>query len=104
MFAAAADDSAGPTGTKPFDRRTAVAAVQSKADHIAGCRRRIDPSGDVKTEITFAPNGRITKVVVVNRPYQTGHVATCVTKILKAVRIPPFSGEAATVKTSFPLR
>ena len=86
----------------PFDFEAAMSAVA--AQHIGPVQCGLDAVGAVPVSITFAPSGHATRAVVENGALRGTDAGSCVARALRAVTIPPFSGDAATVRTSVLLR
>jgi hypothetical protein len=83
----------------PFDVKAAGTAVAKAASRARSCKRG-GPSGTAVVTVTFAPSGYTTSAVV-SGDYANGTAAgNCIAGTLRAIRVPPFSGEPVSVKKS----
>jgi hypothetical protein len=90
-----------PTATA-FDFGAAMTAVTAAGIGPSQCGP--DAVGAASVVVTFAPSGRVTRAVVENGPLRGTDVGGCVAMHLRDVRIAPFEGEIATVRTTVFLR
>ena len=86
----------------PFDFSAAMNAVASA--NIGPVQCGPDAIGATPVAITFAPSGQATHAVVENGSLRGSETGSCVARELRKVRIPPFDGDSATVRTSVLLR
>lgn len=86
----------------PFDFSAAMNAVA--ASHIGPTQCGPDASGAAPVAITFAPSGEATHAVIENGALRGTPTGGCVVRELRKVRIPPYEGDLATVRTSVLLR
>lgn len=93
------DRTAAPVNP-PFDRKAAAEAIRAASARASTCGstgRRETP----RIGITFAPSGRATLAVIEGDNSLRGNaVGSCVARVMRSVRVPPFSGEHVTVHTS----
>jgi hypothetical protein len=94
--AQAAPEAAAP----PFDKELAKKALAEAAAQAASCGDgKLNESARVA--ITFAPSGRATVAVVEGASSIKGSaVGSCVAAKMRQARLPAFSGEFVTVRTS----
>jgi hypothetical protein len=59
--------------------------------------------GGGRVTITFAPSGRPTTVAVTGELAGTT-VGSCVARLFRAARVPPFSGDPVTVSKAFTVK
>jgi hypothetical protein len=59
--------------------------------------------GNGKVSITFAPSGRPTSVAVTGDLAGTT-VGSCVARLFRAARVPPFSGDPVSVSKAFSVK
>jgi hypothetical protein len=101
MFAAAASANAGTHDA--FDNAAARSMVESLASRLSACREIGSKPSPLTVEVSFAPSG-IAIGAKVGTPYGGTAPGGCMESALKSVRVKPFSGATATVKTSVQLR
>ena len=89
---------AGAAGTAPFDKLTALRAFAKDPTKVARCRNRAEPEGTAHVTVTIDPSGRVTDARVLQAPYVGTLTAKCIISRIKGVTIPPFSGEAVTLR------
>ena len=98
---APAESAAKPAaGGADFDPGAAKTALTAAANNAASCKEPGGPTGSGKVSITFAPSGRPTSVAVTGELAGTT-VGSCVAKLFRAARVPPFGGEPVSVSKSF---
>jgi len=86
------------TPTAPFDASAARARVS--AISLAGCSVTEGPFGSGSARVTFDPAGFVSDVTVA-APFAGTREGMCVSRVLRSVRVPPFSGARAMVTRSF---
>jgi predicted Zn finger-like uncharacterized protein len=97
---AAAPTAAAASNAGPFDTAAAKEALTTTAGNAASCKQADGPTGNGKVSITFAPSGRPTSVAVTGDLAGTT-VGSCVARMFRSVKVPPFSGDPVTVAKSF---
>jgi hypothetical protein len=86
----------------PFDFGATMNAVASA--NIGPVQCGPDAIGATPVAITFAPSGQATHAVIENGSLRGTDAGSCVARELRKVRISPFEGDTATVRTSVLLR
>ncbi|HVW24339.1 MAG TPA: hypothetical protein VHC69_03170 [Polyangiaceae bacterium] len=86
----------------PFDFSAAMNAVAST--NIGPVQCGPDAIGATPVAITFSPSGQATHAVIENGSLRGTETGSCIARELRKVRIPPFDGDTATVRTSVLLR
>ncbi len=98
------DTAAKPAGGGgAFDTAAAKEALTAAANNASSCREATGPMGSGKVSITFAPSGRPTSVAVTGDLAGTS-VGSCVARLFRAARVPPFSGEPVSVSKAFAVK
>jgi predicted Zn finger-like uncharacterized protein len=87
-------------GGAEFDTASAKTALTAAANNASSCKEAGGPTGSGKVSITFAPSGRPTSVAVTGDLAGTT-VGSCVAKLFRAARVPPFSGDPVSVSKAF---
>lgn len=88
-------------GLASFDKRAALASLQTVTSQATACRRLDGPKGSGKALVTFAPSGRVTGVTITGGNFQGTKVGSCVAGIFRRAKVPSFSGDAVTVAKAF---
>ena len=86
----------------PFDFGAAMDAVARTPVGPEQCGP--EAVGAASVAIRFSPSGHATRAVVESGPLRGTEAGSCVARELGKVRIAPFDGDAATVRTSIRLR
>jgi hypothetical protein len=89
-----------PADVPPFDRAAAATALGTAAAQAQSCKTIGGPTGKGQATVTFAPSGRVTSASV-SGDVAGSSVGSCVAKLFRSTRVPPFSGEAVTVAKRF---
>jgi hypothetical protein len=97
------ETAAKPSGGGEFDTAAAKAALTAAANNASSCREATGPMGGGKVSITFAPSGRPTSVAVTGELAGTT-VGSCVARLFRAARVPPFSGDPVSVSKAFTVK
>ena len=97
---AAASTTASPAGGAAFDTGAAKEVLTAAAGNVASCKEMGGPVGSGKVSITFAPSGRPTSVAVSGALTTVG---SCVARLFRSVKVPPFAGDPVTVAKGFSL-
>jgi predicted Zn finger-like uncharacterized protein len=104
------DDAPAPkeSASKPaaggsFDVAAAKTALASAANNASSCKEATGPMGNGKVSITFAPSGRPTSVAVTGDLAGTS-VGSCVARLFRGVKVPPFSGDPVSVSKAFSVK
>jgi eukaryotic-like serine/threonine-protein kinase len=84
----------------PLNRGSALAALSSAANSVAGCARADGPSGSGSASITFSPEGPVSAVRL-SAPFAGTPVGACVQNAFRGAHVPAFSGSAVTLSKSF---
>jgi eukaryotic-like serine/threonine-protein kinase len=84
----------------PLNRNAALTALSRAASSAASCRRDDGPTGVGTVSVTFSPEGPVSSVDVAS-PFAGTQVGRCVEALFRAVHVPPFSGNRATLNKSF---
>jgi hypothetical protein len=92
-----------PAGGGAFDPGAAKEALTAAANNAPSCREATGPMGGGRVTITFAPSGRPTTVAVTGELAGTT-VGSCVARLFRAARVPPFSGDPVTVSKAFTVK
>ena len=85
-----------------LDFAAAMSAVASMSIGPEQCGP--DAVGDAAVAVTFVPSGQAVRAVIEGGPLRGTATGSCVALRLRHVRIEPFEGEAATVRTTIMLR
>jgi hypothetical protein len=85
-----------------LDFAAAMGAVASMSIGPKQCGP--DAVGDAVVAVTFVPSGQAVRAVIEDGPLRGTATGSCVALRLRNVRIEPFEGEAATVRTRIALR
>jgi len=91
---------AEPESYTPFDRDSAVSALNAAAKSAARCRSDEGPFGAARVAVTFAPNGNTTTAVVEGPPFAGTPVGSCIARTFREARVSPFTGAPVTVRKS----
>ncbi|HEX6277747.1 MAG TPA: zinc-ribbon domain-containing protein [Polyangiaceae bacterium] len=94
------DEAKPAAGGAEFDTASAKTALTAAAANAGSCKEAGGPTGTGKVSITFAPSGRPTSVAVTGDLAGTT-VGSCVAKLFRAARVPPFSGDPVSVSKAF---
>lgn len=100
----AEEEPAPKTGNAPpasFDKRAAIAALQTAASASTACRRLDGPTGAGRATVTFAPSGRVTNVQISGGSFGGTSVGSCVAGVFRRAKIPSFTGSSVTVAKGF---
>jgi hypothetical protein len=85
---------------QPFDRDAAANALGEAASNASGCKDPNGPTGSGQATVTFATSGRVTSANV-NGDFAGTSVGTCVVKLFRSAKVPPFAGDPVTVSKRF---
>jgi len=85
----------------PFNREVALAVLGLAASRAPSCKRPDGPTGAAKVYVTFDPSGTVVNANVLGAPIAGSAVAQCVVNLFRRVKVPPFSGERASVSRDF---
>lgn len=85
-----------------FDFAAAMNAVANAGVGANGCGP--EATGNVPVAVTFAPGGFVTHAVVEDGALRGTAAGSCVARQLRTVRVAPFQGRMATVRTTVVLR
>jgi hypothetical protein len=95
----------GPTSTAKFNNKAAnVSLAKLLARARSSCKKPGDPSGTALAIVTFANTGRVVATSVSGVKITGTPVATCIANTLKSAKVPPFAGEAVTMKKTLKLK
>jgi hypothetical protein len=86
------------TGTEPFNKAAAGAALSQAATQASGCRQAGDPSGTAQVEVTFSPTGRATRAIIGGPPFRGTATGSCIAQTMRTASVPPFAGDLVTVQ------
>ncbi len=89
-----------PAERAPLNRNAALTALSRAASAAASCRRDDGPTGVGTVSVTFSPEGPVSSVDVAS-PFAGTQVGHCIEALFRAVHVPPFSGNRATLSKSF---
>jgi hypothetical protein len=92
-----------PSSGGSFDVAAAKTALASAANNASSCREATGAMGNGKVSITFAPSGRPTSVAVTGDLAGTT-VGSCVARLFRAVKVPPFTGDPVSVSKAFSVK
>jgi hypothetical protein len=101
LFASGAQNS--QPGSQAFDKPLAEKVLTALAARAANCRKNAEPPGMVSLVVRFDPNGLITDVRVVGKPYENTATAHCVASRFLGARVQAFKGEPQTLVKNFML-
>jgi hypothetical protein len=87
-------------GNTTFDRDSAANALSDAALRAATCKQLGGPTGPGQATVTFSPSGSVATASV-GGEFAGTMVGACITKLFRAVTVPPFSGEVVTVSKRF---
>jgi len=85
-----------------FDLAAAVQAVEGSGVGTGDCGP--EANGKVAVAVTFAPSGETKRAVVEDGPLRGTATGSCIALRLRRVRIAPFDGSLATLRTTLTLR
>lgn len=91
-----------PPPLTAFDFAAAMNAVTNAGVGANDCGP--EATGSVPVAVTFAPGGFVTHAVVENGALRGTAAGSCVARQLRSVRVAPFQGRTATVRTTVVLR
>lgn len=107
----AAHENRGKPATAPVTAATTLTPFDFSGAMNAVIAARVGPSqcgaqaiGAAPVVITFAPSGRATRAVVEGGPFRGTDTGSCIATELREVRIAPFEGDLATLRTTVFLR
>ncbi|HEX3595887.1 MAG TPA: hypothetical protein VHU80_12335 [Polyangiaceae bacterium] len=86
----------------PFDFTEAMNAIAAR--HVGPAQCGLEAVGPTSVALTFAPSGHATRAVIENGALRGTDAGSCVAMQLRGVKIAPFDGGAATVRTTVLLR
>jgi hypothetical protein len=98
---AKASSPAPAAGGAPFNREAASAVLGMAASRAPSCKKADGPTGSAKVYVTFDPNGSVVIANVVGAPIAGTPVAQCVANMFRRVKVPPFSGDRASLSKDF---
>jgi hypothetical protein len=97
--AAASDPAAGGNEIE-FNKEAARLAFEDAGQRASGCRTIDTPAGPARVVVTFAPNGSVVSAAIESGPLVGTPAGACVVSKLRTMKVPSFTGDAATVKKS----
>lgn len=89
-----------PTSERPLNRSAAIAALSTASIRTATCRSSSGPSGAGRARVTFSPDGHV-QGVSVSSPFSGTPVGSCVARVFREARVPPYKGSAVTLSSDF---
>jgi hypothetical protein len=84
-----------PAAAPPFDSSAAAEAARKAAENAARCSDGVS-TGSASVALTFARSGEV-KSAVLQGELKNRRIAECITRRMRAARVPSFSGPEATV-------
>jgi hypothetical protein len=95
----------GPTSTAKFNNKAAnVSLAKLLARARSACKKPGSPTGTALAIVTFANTGRVIATNVSGVKITGTPTATCIANRLKSAKVPPFAGEAVTMKKTLKLK
>jgi hypothetical protein len=95
-------ENAVPGGTDAADQAAAEKAIAKAlgrgARRAATCRNATSPSGTAHVTVTFLPSGEVKTAVIRGAPFAGTSEGECVVGKFRPLRVPPFTGDAVTVR------
>jgi hypothetical protein len=85
----------------PFDRAAAAASLAAIAAEVTSCKAEGGPSGEGHAIVIFSPNGSVASARVDGRPFAGTAIGGCVTRMFRAARVPPFTGQDVPIRKRF---
>jgi predicted Zn finger-like uncharacterized protein len=98
--AAAAPAAAAGGSDQPFNMGAAKASLGGIAGGAQSCKKG-DVSGSGRVTVTFAPSGAVQSVTVEGTGFEGTPAGSCVARMFRGARVPPFSGSPFSVRKSF---
>lgn len=86
-----------PQATAAFDPSAAESALTSAAQRATACRQDGDPTGVARVVVTFAPSGRVTSATISGPPFAGTATGSCIARTMRAMSLPPFTGDHMTI-------
>jgi hypothetical protein len=81
-----------------------MGAAKASLGGIAGgaqsCKKG-DVSGSGRATVTFAPSGAVQSVTVEGTGFEGTPAGSCIARMFRGARVPPFSGSPFSVRKSF---
>jgi hypothetical protein len=93
-----------PANLPEFDAEAARQSIAAAEARLSVCRGPSDPSGPATVVVRYAPSGRVTTATVESGPFVGTPTGGCIAATFRSSRVPPFAGEAVTVKRTVTLR
>lgn len=90
-------EAARPQAVAAFDPSAAESALASAAQQATTCRQDGDPTGVARVVVTFAPSGRVTSATISGPPFAGTPTGSCIARTMRAMSLPPFTGDHMTV-------
>lgn len=87
-----------------FDAEAARQSIAAAEARLSVCRGPSDASGPATVVVRYAPSGRVTTATVESGPFVGTPAGSCIAATFRSSRVPPFAGEAVTVKRTVTLR
>jgi hypothetical protein len=82
----------------PFDERAARAALSKAAASAGGCVPAGDAGGEAVVTVTLDPSGVTSNAAVYGARFAGTDAGECIARLLRGVKVRPFTGEPVTVK------
>jgi predicted Zn finger-like uncharacterized protein len=98
--AATAAAAAAGGSDQPFNMGAAKASLGGIAGGAQGCKKG-DVSGSGRATVTFAPSGAVQSVTIEGTGFEGTPAGSCVARMFRGARVPPFSGSPFSVRKSF---
>lgn len=93
-----------PPTRAAYDAQRLGFAMRWARSHALSCHRGGRAGGTVHVEITFAPEGKVSDVVLRGEPVASAPVGRCIESYFKAMLLPPYEGEPFIVHEQLTLR
>jgi hypothetical protein len=87
-----------------FDAAAANRALASAASRAGRCKPAGGPTGPGQVRVTYAPSGSVKSVNVVTAKFQDTTTGSCLQMVFRSAKVPPFTGDDATVTKGFTIQ
>jgi hypothetical protein len=101
---AAAPEAAATPDEGGFNRVAAQASLRAITGTISSCKPDPASTGTGAIRVTFVPSGAATNAVVDGASFAGTPAGSCIARLFRGARVPPFAGGPVTVRQPFTIR